>query len=173
MRSSRVSPMPTRMPVVNGTRARPAACKRGEPARRGLVGRAEVRAARLVQPVGERLDHHPLRRADGAQAQQLGLGERARVRVGEQAGLVERRARRPRRGSRPCSRSPCSREPFRRLRVPLLGRLAEREQRLEATERGAARRELQHLFLGEVRRVEPGRAAWRTCSSRSGRGTAS
>ena len=72
MRSARVSPMPTRMPVVNGTRARPGRVERGEPARRGLVGRAEVRAAGLVQPVGERLDHHPLRRADRAQAHELG-----------------------------------------------------------------------------------------------------
>ncbi len=51
--------------------------QRGEPPRRGLVGRAEVRAAGLVQPVGERLDHHPLRRADGAQAKVSSASESA------------------------------------------------------------------------------------------------
>ncbi len=79
--------------------------QRGEPARRGLVRRAEVRAARFVQPIGKGLDHHPLRRADGAQADQLRLGEGARVGVGEETGLVEHPLRAPRRDSRPCSRT--------------------------------------------------------------------
>ena len=42
---ARVSPMPIRMPVVNGTRARPAASSVASRAGRILVGRAEVRAA--------------------------------------------------------------------------------------------------------------------------------
>ena len=51
MRSARVSPMPIRMPVVNGTRARPAASSVASRTRRHLVGRAEVRAAALRQPL--------------------------------------------------------------------------------------------------------------------------
>ena len=46
MRSSRVSPMPIRMPVVNGTRSSPAIRIVSSRAAGILVGRAEVRAAR-------------------------------------------------------------------------------------------------------------------------------
>ena len=63
--------------------------QRGEASSRGLVGRAVMRATGLVQAVGERLDHHPLRRADRAQARELGLRQRARVGVGKQPGRVE------------------------------------------------------------------------------------
>ena len=79
--------------MVNGTCARPAASSVAEPARGRLVGRAVVRAAGLAEPGGERLDHHPLRRADRPEPLELGLGERAGVGVGEQAGLVEHRPR--------------------------------------------------------------------------------
>ena len=66
-RSARVSPMPTRIPVVNGMPGPPGGLERGEPARGRLVGRAVVRAAGLAEPRRERLDHHPLRRADRAE----------------------------------------------------------------------------------------------------------
>ena len=46
MRSRRVSPMPIRMPLVNGTAASPAARDRLEAHRRVLVGRAEMRRRR-------------------------------------------------------------------------------------------------------------------------------
>ena len=129
--------------------------QRGEAAGRRLVGRAVVRAARLVQPVGERLDHHPLRRADRAQAGELGLGERARVGVGEQAGLVEH-ALRDRDEIVDGARRSRARAATRRLRVALLGRLAEGEQRLEAAESRRRARRAPAPVLGEVRRVEPG-----------------
>ena len=70
--------------------------ERRQPPARGLVRRAVVRAAGLVEPVGERLEHHPLRRADRAEALELRLGQGARVGVGEQA-----RSRRAPHGTRP------------------------------------------------------------------------
>ena len=82
MRSARVSPMPTRMPVVNGTRAAAGGLERGEAALGGLVGRAVVRAAGLAEAGGERLDHHPLRRRPPPQPCELGLAGRAGVGVG-------------------------------------------------------------------------------------------
>jgi hypothetical protein len=47
--------------------------KRRESAGRRLVGRAVVRSARLAESFGQRLDHHPLRRAHRPQALELGL----------------------------------------------------------------------------------------------------
>ena len=79
--------------------------QRREPALRRLVGRAEVRATRLAEPRRERLDHHPLRRAHRAQLRELGLA-RARPRWRGGAGRSRRApASRPRRGSRPSTRS--------------------------------------------------------------------
>ena len=54
------------------------ACKTGrferrQTAGRGLVGCAVMRSARLAQSFGERLDHHPLRRAHRPEALELGL----------------------------------------------------------------------------------------------------
>ncbi len=146
--------------------------ERREAARGGLVGRAVVGSAGLAEARRQRLDHHSLRRADRAQPLQLGAGERARVRVGEQAGLVEdelgrgdeivHRARVAVRG-----------EPLRRLRVPGLGRLAEREQRFVAAELGTPTGNLEDRLRREERAYRGARAAWRTCSSRTGRDTAS
>ncbi len=67
----------------------PRGMQRREPAFRGLVGGAVVRTTRLTQPGRERLDHHPLRRADGAEEQKLVLGQRSRICVRQQARLVE------------------------------------------------------------------------------------
>ncbi len=127
-----------------------------EAALRGLVGRAVVRATGLTQPGRERLDHHSLRGADRAQDAELLLGERARVGVRQQAGLVEHTL--GDRGEVLDGRAVALRpEPLGGLRIARLGRLAEREQRLEAPERGAARGQLQHVVGRQVGGVQPGR----------------
>ena len=87
-RSARSSPMPTRMPVVNGMASSPAASR----VARRRVGRLVGRAAVGGEVGAERLDHHPLARGDGPQGGEVGGVEGAGVGVGEQAGLVERRA---------------------------------------------------------------------------------
>ena len=57
--------------------------ERPEPQARVLGRRALVRD----QVVAQRLEHHPLRRGDLAQASEVGARERAEVRVGEDAAL--------------------------------------------------------------------------------------
>ena len=102
MRSSAVSPMPTRMPVVNGTFSSPAA--RSSPGARADAWSASP-VDRLHQALGDRLEHQPLRRGDLAQA--LHVVARASRRDSCAAGCRARaRARRPRRRNR---RSPRAR----------------------------------------------------------------
>jgi hypothetical protein len=72
MRSVRVSPMPIRMPVVNGIRARTAA---------------------LTQAIRQRLQHEPLRGGYAAQQSQLVLTQDTGVEMRQEAGLVEHRLR--------------------------------------------------------------------------------
>ncbi len=136
--------------------ARPArGMQGGEAARRGLVGRAEVRAAGLVQPVGERLDHHPLRRADGAEAEEVGFGQRTRVGVRQQPRLFEHPLRHRGHVVDGVRVAVCG-QPFRGDGVTVFGRLAQREQRLEAAERGTLGGQLDHVVGVEIRRLEPG-----------------
>ena len=106
IRSARVSPMPTRMPVVNGTRARPGGVERREPALGRLVGRAVVRAAGLAEPRRERLDHHPLRRAHRAQPRRARPATSAPALAwGSSPVSSSTQLARPRRGSRRSTRS--------------------------------------------------------------------
>ena len=84
---ARSSPMPTRIPVVNGMASSPAASSVASRRAGVLVGRAAVRR----QVLGQRLEHHPLAGRDRAQPGQLVGEERAGVGVGEQAGLLQRR----------------------------------------------------------------------------------
>ena len=94
-----------------------------------------------------------MRRADRAQARELGLRERARVRVGKQPGLVEHQLRH-RREVVDGAGEPVVAEPIGGLRVPVFGRLAECEQRFETAERRAPRSQLEHLSFGQVRSLE-------------------
>ena len=95
---------------------------------RGLVGRT----AMAVEVGVERLDHHPLRRRDGAQLRQFVGVQRSCIGVGEQARLVDDQlghrhevvdGRRVAVFGQPCLRHG----------VAQLGPFAEREQRLVAT----------------------------------------
>ena len=115
----------------------PGRLERRQPPLGCLVGRTVMRAAGLAEAGRERLDHHPLRRRPAPEPFELFARERAGVGVGEQAGLgddqlahrdevVDRR------------RVAVLREPGPGLRVAGLGRLAEGEQHLVASGRGAA-----------------------------------
>jgi len=141
--------------VVNGTRGVPGRVQRGEAARRGLVGRAVMRAARLVQPVRQRLDHHPCEGLTARRRRQL-ASESAPGWRGEQAGLVDD-AFRDRGQVVDRARVAVLAQPGRGPAGSGLGGLAEREERFEAAERRAARRELEHPRVVEEGRLEPGR----------------
>ena len=132
-RSIGSSPMPTRMPVVNGMAELAGGLEGGEAARRRLVGRAAV----ALEVVAERLDHHPLRRARPVRRRASSSGvQRAGVGVGEQAGLVEHEAAH---GGEVVDGGAVAvvGEPLGGGRVALLGPLAEGEQRLVAAGLGA------------------------------------
>ena len=82
-RSSSVSPMPTRIPLVNGIFSSPAARMRVEP-RLGVLGRRAL----VGDEVGvDRLQHQPLRGGHLAQARQVLVGEDAEVGVRQQPAL--------------------------------------------------------------------------------------
>ena len=91
IRSSSVSPIPTRIPLVNGILSSPAAaivsirragCLRRRP---GVDG--------LHQPLGDRLEHQPLRGGHLPQPGQVPAVEHAEVRVRQQAALERALAR--------------------------------------------------------------------------------
>ena len=161
-RDERLDPLGARLADSDqdaGSERHPGASGRvqcGEAPRRRLVGRAEVRAAALVQTIGERLDHHPLRRADGTQARELDLGERARVGVGEQSGLVEHELRHRREVVDGALEAVIA-EPVGRLGITVLGGFAQCEQRFVAAERGPPRGQLEDPIGAEIRRIEAGR----------------
>ena len=124
----------------------------GQAALGGLVRSAPVAG----EVAAEGLDHHPLRRRDGAQAGELVGGEGAGVGVGEHAGLVEHQLGHGHEvvdGARVAVVG----EPLGGDRVALLGRLTEGEEGLVAADAGAGAGQGGDLLRGEVRRVEPGR----------------
>ncbi len=103
-RSDRVSPMPTRMPVVNGMASWPAASSVARRRSGCLVRRAGV----AFEVGAQALEHHALRRRHRAQHGQL-VGRRARRRWRGGAAPSRRApARTWRRGRPRSSRSPCS-----------------------------------------------------------------
>ncbi len=63
-RSARVSPMPIRMPVVNGHRQFSGQPDRFQPTLRQLVGRAEMHAARFAQAGAGGFQHDALAGGD-------------------------------------------------------------------------------------------------------------
>ncbi len=126
--------------------------QRGQPAGRLLVGCAAVRR----QPLGQRLEHHPLARRDLAQPGQLVGEERAGVGVGEQPRLLHHEAAHvgeilDRR------RVPLRLEPLAGRRVAQFGALAQGEERLVAPGRTSGARDGEDLLGGEVRRGDAAR----------------
>ena len=144
IRSSRVSPMPMRIPVVKGMRSSPASRIVSSRTAGPLVGRAEVRAAALREAVGGRLEHDPLRRRDLAQRGELVARHHSRIRVRQQAGLVEHEAAH---AHEVLDRRLAAElgQLFPRRAVPPLRLVAEREQCLPATGGCAGARDVQHL----------------------------
>ncbi len=125
--------------------------ERGQPTCRHLVGRTAV----AVEIRVERLQHHPLRRGDGAQRRELLRMERSGVGVGEQPGLVEDELGH---GHEVVDGGAVGAvgQPLRGRRVPQLGSLAEREQRLMASRRGAVPSDGEDLLGRQVRGFEAG-----------------
>ena len=89
IRSRRVSPMPMRIPEVNGTRSSPArrsvASRTFGPLVRGPV----VDAAALAEPRRSALEHDPGRYRHRTQPAKVVGGEHARIHVREEPGLLE------------------------------------------------------------------------------------
>ena len=158
-REQRVEPLGARLADpdedAGGERDRGASrgLERGQPALGGLVGRARVRAAGLPEASRERLDHHSLRRRHRPQAFELRLRERPGIGVGEEPGLLEHRRAR---GHEVVDgrRVAVGGEPVGGHRVAVLGRLAEREERFVAADRGAPARDVEHVVDREVRSLE-------------------
>ena len=141
--------------------------ERGQAAGRVLVGGAAVG----LEVGGQGLDHHALAGRDRAQLRQLVGVEGAGIGVGEEAGLLQDEATGVgevvhRRGE------PVVVEPLAGQRVPQLGALAQGEERLVAPGRLAGPGDGQDLLGRADRARSHGPGPWRTCSSRSGRGTA-
>ena len=151
-RSARDSPMPTRIPVVNGMPTSPAASSVAKPPGRGLVGRPPV----AVEAGVERLDHHPLRRRHRPQPGQLARRQRPRVGVGQQACL---RQHQPAHGHQVVDRRLVAGgvEPVPGHRVAVLGGLAQGEQGFEAAGGRARPGDGQHLVGRQEGRRHPGR----------------
>ena len=104
-----------------------------------------MRHAAPGQPLRRGLEHDPHRRRDLAERLEVRPRHHARVQVGEQPGLVEDRPRRACQiveGRLDAERS----ELLARDPVAQLGLVAEREERLVATGRGAGPRDREHLL---------------------------
>ncbi len=167
-RSARDSPIPTRTPVVKGMASRPAASSVASRRCGRLVGGAAVTGQVGV----ERLEHHALAGRDGSEAGELVVAERAGVGVGEEPCLV---AHQRAHGDQVVDRGGVAVlvEPGPRRGVALLGSLAQGEQRLVTARGRAGAGDGQHLVGRTCTETGPGPAAWRRCSSRTGRDTAS
>ena len=147
-RSASVSPMPIRMPVVNGTLLRPGVLQHPQADLGVLVGGAEVRRALLgEQAPRRRLEHHAHGRRDRLEPLEVLPGHDARVEVRQQAGLLKDADRhRPDVGERVVVAVRV--QPLAGLRPAGLGPVAQREQRFLAAERGA--------LAGRCRAPRPG-----------------
>ena len=88
-RSRGVSPIPTRIPVVNGIASRPASSIVRRRTDRDLVGRSGVRPHPSRETVGRRLEHQAHRSAHVLEPRELLVGHHARVEVRQEPGLLE------------------------------------------------------------------------------------
>ena len=168
---SRVSPIPIRIPLVNGTRASPASRDRLEPPRRQLVRRAECgppRAPSRSEVVSSMIPIDALtgrRRASSSRVITPGLrcgsSRSRRAPPGAAREVLDRRLA-PERG-----------ELVARRAVAQLRLVPEGEERLRQPAALARARDPEHLVLASCTPARRGAAAERTCSSRRRRGRAS
>ena len=140
-----VSPMPIRMPVVNGTLERPGVLQDPQPDGGFLVRGAVVRAAGLgPQPGGGRLQHHAHGGRDRLEPLEVRPGHHAGVEVRQQPGLLQDADRHgPDVGERVVVAVRV--QPLAGLGPAVLGPVAEGEQRFLAAEFGAAPGDVEDL----------------------------
>ncbi len=150
IRSSLVSPIPIRIPVVKGMASSPASAIVSSRAGRDLVRRAEMRASPLREPVRSGLEHQPHRDRDLAEHPQVLAGHHSRIEMWEQPGLLEHE---PGAAGQVLDRRVAAegRQLVPRRLVSQLRLVAEREQSLAAARRGSGASHLQHFLLGHVR----------------------
>ena len=149
-RSSRVSPMPIRIPVVNGTRASPARRSVSSRAAGSLSGEPKCGPPRADSRSEVVSSISPIDAATGPQQREVGRGQHARVEVRQQRGLLQHRPRRERQVL-DRRRAPERRELVARRAVAQLGLVAEREERLAAAGPLAGARDREHLVDRHVR----------------------
>ncbi len=154
-RSVRFSPMPTRMPVVNGIDSRPASSSTRSRTSGSLSGLPKWAPPGLLEdPPRGRLEHHPHARGDRLEALQLGPAHHAGVEVRQQPGALEDGDRRRADvGQRRVVAAFV--QPRLGLGPALLGAVAEGEQRLLAAQRGALGGDRDDLLDVEERRRNP------------------
>ena len=168
-RSARVSPIPTRIPVVKGM----AQLARPPPGWPGAASGALSGARRWAARSGARVSSIiPWLAVTGRRARQLVRHEGAGVGVGQQPGLLEHRRQASRPGSRPSRRTRARLSHARGRGVAQLGPLAQGEQRLVAAGLAPASGRPPGPRPATGRGRPAGPAPWRRCSSRSGPGRA-
>ena len=91
-RSARVSPMPIRIPLVNGIASSPASRIVSSRAAGTLSGEAQCGPPFSDSRSDDRLEHDPHRRRHGPEQLELGPAHHARIQVRKQPGLVEHAA---------------------------------------------------------------------------------
>ena len=158
IRSSRVSPIPMRIPLVNGIASSPASRIVSRRRAGSLSGEAQCGPPFAAEPLGRRLEHDPHRGGDGPEQLELGAGHHAGVQVREQPGLVEDE---PRAALEVLERRLAAERAqlLARDLVAQLGLVAEREERLAAAGRRARARDREHLVLGHERALAAARRA--------------
>ena len=155
-RSARVSPIPIRIPLVNGIRSSPASSIVSRRRAGSLSGEAQCGPPFAESRSARRLEHDPHRGGDRPQRSELVAAHHARVEVRQQAGLLEHE---PRDAAEVLDRRLAAerRELVARDLVAQLRLVAEREERLRAAGRRAGARDREHLVLGQVRALAAAR----------------
>ena len=120
-----------------------------QPDRRALVGRAVMRHALLAQPLGQALNHQPLRNRYRAQRLYVGRRQGAGIEVRQQAGLGMHQLGHGGEIGK-CRRMAQFLELAARRRIAQLRLVAEREQRLHAARLGAIAGEAENLVRREI-----------------------
>ena len=157
IRSSRVSPIPMRIPLVNGIASSPASRIVSRRRAGQLVRRGPVRPAPRAEPLRGRLEHDPHRGETGRSASSSARVITPGLRCGRRpVSSSTSRAQRSRYSS--VVAQPSARELLARDLVAQLGLVAEREERLAAARGGTGARDREHLLLGHERALAaPGR----------------
>ena len=155
-RSSRVSPMPIRIPLVNGIRSSPASAIVSSRRAGTLSGEAQCGPPFAPSRSAVVSSMIPIDAGDRTELRELLARHHARVQVRQQARLLEHE---PGDAGEVLERRLAaeSAQLLSRDLVAELRLVAEREQRLGAPGRGAGARDPEHLLLGQVRALAAAR----------------